>query len=399
MKVLIITSRYPLPARRGNQVRTVEWLHAMEGWHRGLVCPRSSSPEMPADPVVLADSVTTFPHSVASSARGAVAALVNGAPLQEGIYNTRAARRAVVEALDIARPDVAVVQMVRCGWAMDVVHSKSPETAVIFDAIDSMGLHFDRAKRAVHPLSRWLYGIEARRCRRRERALGSAAEISTAVSMRDLMALEIRGERGRVVPVSGTDMSRERGRPGRPIVVLTGNLGYRPTVAGALWFAREVWPELSSRVDGVRWVLAGARPSGAIRRLADLRGVEVHADVPDMAPILATATVAIAPMESGSGVPMKVLEAWSASLPVVAHPWAAWGLAGEGAGTAAVAATPEQWIKHLVQILTDREHAGEMGGRGRSVWERSYGADRIANRIREAVRAAVSARRPRHETR
>ena len=77
--------------------------------------------------------------------------------------------------------------------------------------------------------------------------LGAEAELTTAVSMRDLMALEVEDARGRVVPVSGRDMGDRRRKPDRPTIVLTGNLGYRPTVAGARWFAQKVWPGLVGR--------------------------------------------------------------------------------------------------------------------------------------------------------
>jgi glycosyltransferase involved in cell wall biosynthesis len=239
---------------------------------------------------------------------------------------------------------------------------------------------------------RWLYRFEARRCRRREQWLAAHTELSTAVSMRDLMALEAGDSRGRVVPVSGRDMGGVSRTRGRPTVILTGNLGYRPTVVGARWFADAVWPHIVDRVEGARWVLAGARPGAAIRRLAELEGVEIHEDVPDLAPHLAEATVAIAPMNSGSGVPMKVLEAWSARVPVVVHPWAVWGLAGEGGHAVSVAATPEQWIKALIDLLTNHDKAREMGRRGREAWEETYSPDRIAEEIRAAVEGAKARR-------
>jgi glycosyltransferase involved in cell wall biosynthesis len=393
MKVLIVTSRFPVPSWRGNQIRTVEWLRAMEGWERAVVCPLpaesdSAESNSAAELGSLAEKVYRFPLRSIGRALGAASALVRGRPIQEGLYDTPAGRRAMATACRDLEPDVVVVQMIRCGWALDAARSQLPGAAVLFDAIDAMGLHFDRASRSANPALRWLYRTEAARCRRRERILGGSSDAVTVVSNRDLVGVGADTDGGHVVPVSGRDMGAERRPPDRPTVLLSGNLGYRPTVRGAQRFAREVWPELAARVDGVRWVIAGARPSSAVRRLERLPGVEVHGDVPDLSPYLASASVAIAPMDSGSGVPMKVLEAWSARLPVVAHPWAAWGLAGEGAEAVAIAANPDQWTQALVEILTNEDRAQEMGERGRTAWEKTYSFEKVAERIRSAVTAA-----------
>ena len=174
-----------------------------------------------------------------------------------------------------------------------------------------------------------------------------------------------------------------------PGVLLSGNLGYRPTVKGAQWFASEVWPGLLQRVPEARWVLAGARPDPAMRRLARLQGVEIHADVPDLGDYLRSARVAIAPMSSGSGVPMKVLEAMAAGVPTVVHPWAADGLAEGAAETVAVASRAEDWVDTIAGLLEDAGTARDLGERGRELWRRHYHPDVVASQIRDVVAEAA----------
>jgi glycosyltransferase involved in cell wall biosynthesis len=162
-------------------------------------------------------------------------------------------------------------------------------------------------------------------------------------------------------------------------------------VAAASWFATEVWPGVSARTPGVRWMLAGARPARAVRALARLEGVEVHGDVPDLGAFLASATVAIAPMSTGSGVPMKVLEAWAAGVPVVAHPWAAHGLASDPEGGVAVAAGREEWIEAVSELLADPGQRQRLAERGRAVWQQRYHPERVRDDVRRAVEHTVAA--------
>jgi glycosyltransferase involved in cell wall biosynthesis len=278
--------------------------------------------------------------------------------------------------------------MVRCGWAADAVRQTDPGLPMIFDAIDCMALHYRRAAESVGGLLRPVVRWEADRCRRRESDLVAGAALTTAVSGRDLDALDA-GARGMVVAVTGgVEPTSAASLGGEPIVLLSGNLGYRPTVRSALWFADRVWPRLRDRAPSARLVFAGARPAAVIRRLGSAPGIEVHADVDDLGSYLRRARVAIAPMASGSGVPIKILEAMAAGVPVVADPWAAGGL--EDPSAVLVADGEAAWVEHLGRLLEDPAAARLQAARGTEVWRAHYAPDRIASQIREAAAVAVS---------
>lgn len=388
MRVLLITSRFPLPPRRGNQVRTVEWLQAIGHQRCGVVTPAAENPATQAELASSGARVFSFPLRAAARARGVLRAAVRGVPLQEGLFDTAAARAALRRAMAGEAWDLAVVQMMRCGWAAEELAVHAPHLPLLFDAIDAMGLHYRRSLNAWPLPLRPLLRLEAARCSRREAWLAQRARLTTAVSRRDLEALAAVGERGRVVPVAGRKPTAHEPHRGSPTVLLSGNLGYRPTRQGALWFAHRVWPQVRRQVPGARWVLAGARPPRAVRRLAGLEGVEIHADPADLAPHLAAARVAIAPMTSGSGVPMKVLEAWAARVPVIASPWAAAGLEGEGAGVR-IAGSAAEWIKETARLLTDVESVGSLVEEGHEVWRRCYRPERVQEIVVEVIRDAA----------
>lgn len=385
MSILLVTTRYPAPPRRGQQVRTMEWVAALEGRQLTVVSPH---PGAGADP--LPSGVRHVGHDMtpAATVRSLVAGASSGRPLQEALYASKPAREAVRSACRDWAPEIVVVQMVRCGWAVDLVRRMCPEARVVFDAVDSMALHFSRRAASSSWPRNWVEWFEATRCGRRETALAGAADAAVAVSSRDLERLRA-GDRGHVIPVAGRPSGCERSPHRHPTVLLSGNLGYRPTVAAATAFAERVWPELRQRVPSARWVLAGARPARAIENLARRPGIEVHGDVPDLAPFLAEAWVAVAPMATGSGVPMKVLEAWAAGVPVVAHPYAAEGLFDGGHGAVRTAATPAEWIDAVASLIDDDEQRRSLASKGRGQWRRHYSPEVVAGAIRDLVAGLI----------
>lgn len=386
MRLLLVTSRHPLPPWRGNQVRTVQWAEALAEHELTVLCPAGDT---------VGEIGSARLETVAGRAGalgGILCALGRGTPLQEGLYDRAALRRRARGLLTQGAPfDLVVVQLVRCAWAAEVVATASRATPLLFDAVDSMGLHFDRAAEASSGLRRLVLATEAARCRRREAWLADRSRVVTAVSRRDLDAIGGGGRR-MVVPVAGRAPAAGAAPSGpRPqVVVVTGNLGYRPTVDGVSRFVREVWPRVRQAAPEARLVLAGARPARRLRALAGRHGVEVHGDVPSLDPYLAGARLAIAPMAEGSGVPMKVLEAWAAGVPVVVHRWAAAGL-GEHASACAAPPddSPEAWARTVVALLTEPSRAADLAARGRAAWQAGFAPDRVAEAIRAAVAAAV----------
>ncbi len=386
MRILLLTTRYPWPAWRGNQVRTVQWVEALEDEDLMVLSPGPVTAPHPDT-----TRIAVWTSSVPAACTGLVRSFLSGRPLQEGLYSTSAAARAVRDAFDRFQPHLVIVQMVRLAWAAELVHSLPNRPAVLFDAVDAMGLHFRRAARLARAVLSPVWSFEAARAERREGRLAETSDLTVAISPRDLEALHPAHGAGRVVPNFAVIDPKDIACPcSEPSVLLSGNLGYRPTVEGALWFARTVWPELVARLPYARWILAGARPSRAVRRLGSLPGVEVHPDPPSLLPFFRRASAAIAPMASGSGVPNKILEAWAHALPVIAHPWSAAGLLARPGSDLLVTEDPETWTNELENLLRNPGAAIRLGLAGREALLNAYTREHVIPAIREACAEAVA---------
>jgi sugar transferase (PEP-CTERM/EpsH1 system associated) len=100
-------------------------------------------------------------------------------------------------------------------------------------------------------------------------------------------------------------------------IVMTGRMDYRPNYEGALWFAREVFPQVLKFIPNARVHFVGAGPPAELRQAAG-PGIVVTGAVPDVRPYIQFAQAIVAPLHIARGVQNKVLEAMAMAKPVVA---------------------------------------------------------------------------------
>jgi sugar transferase (PEP-CTERM/EpsH1 system associated) len=226
----------------------------------------------------------------------------------------------------------------------------------------------------------WLFHVEARRLRRLEQELCSWAAAGTVVSPAEaeLFRSFHPWDELHVLP-NGVDFNFFRppsSPPAEAGCIFVGALDYYPNVDAACWFCREIWPEIYCRFPDTRLQLVGRRPVAAVRKLAELNGVEVVGPVPDVRPYLAKAAVAIAPLRLARGVQNKVLEALAMAKATVASPQALAGFHKPADLPALCATSSAEWINLVVRVLGDADLRHNLGESGRRYVESHHDWDR-----------------------
>jgi glycosyltransferase involved in cell wall biosynthesis len=394
-RILIAASRHPWPPHRGDQVRALQVAELLAADHDvTLLVPEAEGDGGSAGaPAGLPFRVVTCPRPPRVGAgAGLVRAAIGRLPLQTGLFRNPALGRELRRLAPGS--ELVILQLVRLAPHLPDLAG----TAVLVDLVDSLALSTGRRARLDRRLLRPGWRLESRWLARWERRLVSEADGAMVVSRRDRDAIardlppEVAGRLHVVplsVPVPGDPAPQ---RPaGRPTLVVTGNLGYFPTREGVAWFLREVWPELRRRRPDLELVAAGARPGRRLRRALRSAGARLEEGPPDLKPVLARATAALAPMRGGAGQPMKIVEAWAAGVPVVATPWAAAGTTGRPGEDLLVADDAEGWCRALLGLVDDPALAARVAASARRRLEADYSADGVRRRLDGAVAAALRA--------
>lgn len=279
-------------------------------------------------------------------------------PLQCALFSSAEFKAAVDEVIRETAPDVIHSTTIRVlpnldGWS----------EPLILDLVDSMALNFRRRAEQAPWWSRFLWKFEQARVARCERVVANQSVTSFVVSSVDKDEMGCAGVN--VLPLGIDGDCYCKGLPAtEPIVVLTGNMSYQPNIEAAIWFATKCWPSISAAIPGALFVIAGNRPAPAVRNLGNNPTIRVTGRVPIMADVLRSAQVAVAPMQSGSGMQFKVLEAMACGIPVVTSKLGLGDIQATPNSDLIIANTPSEFIESTLQLLASSDLRIKVGNSG-----------------------------------
>lgn len=254
-----------------------------------------------------------------------------------------------------------------------------PKALLVLDAHNVEAEIVERLAESAPVWQRKALRWQARRIRHLERELSRSLDLVLTCSHKDEAAFRAMGARRvRVVPNAVPPLSPALVAQRRD-VVFVGSLDWRPNADAAAVLAKEIWPRCRALLPGARLVIVGRNPPLRVQALAS-RDVRIEATVPSVRPYLDSAFATAIPLRAGSGTRIKILEAWSAGVPIVASRVAAEGLPYSDGVDLLLAERPGEFARSLVRLWRDRRLASELADRGaRTV------ASFTASRVGEAV--------------
>jgi sugar transferase (PEP-CTERM/EpsH1 system associated) len=392
MRIFFICRRVPFPPDRGDKIAAFNQIRHLAARHEVHVFCLGDGVQDLANISGLqayAKSVTAAPVDELTIKFRALVALFSGRPLTVAALNETKLHAAVQIKFAELTPDLIIVYS--CNMAQFVDHFPGLPRIMHFGDLDSLKWR-QYAERSSMPLS-WIYAIEHGRLLAYERRVAqifSHALVHTEIEKHDFERL-IPG-----VPVTvvgnGVDLEhfRSAGERKQPAsMVFTGVMDYRPNVDAVVWFCDEILPIVQTEIRGATLTICGSRPSPAVRRLANQRGVTVTGWVPDARPYLDRAELFVAPLRMARGVQNKLLEALAMGLPCVASK-AAWSgtVVAEGEGILA-ADDPREFALHIIDLLRDGDRRSEMARRARVAAEANYHWGAQLRRLDQVIAAAA----------
>lgn len=185
---------------------------------------------------------------------------------------------------------------------------------------------------------------------------------------------------------------RQHGR--EPFTLLfIGSFRHDPNRVAVDWFVNSVLPLILKRQPRARLVVAGSDPPPPHVYGGYSGAVEMLGYVDDIREPMARYALFVCPILSGSGVRVKLLEAFAAGIPVVSTRVGAEGLAGKDGEFCALADDPAEFAEQVLKLLENPESGAAMVARARAEVEANWDMATLTARLALEYRRLISEKR------
>ena len=389
--MLFLSPRFPYPVHKGDQLTVYRRLLAVHEKHE--VTLLSFSDSMNPDGMEHIQSlcrggVYLVQHgSYAPFFYGALKGIVSSLPLQVLLFQSKQFTQCLTELLRREHFDVVHFFMLRMVPYRKYVRN----IPCVIDLVDSMSLNIERRIPFEHGIKKWVFQEELRRLVRYERFIGPMFSHMMLTSEKDEAYFD--ADNITLIPstVSVDEFypRMEMHDPHR--MIFSGNLSYAPNIHAVLWFLQNVYPVLLKKQAVFEFVIVGKNPAPQIlKAIEGKQQVRVTGYVDSMNDALNQGGVAVAPMQSGSGMQGKILEAMACGLPVVVTSLGKGAIAATETEGLFVEDTAEGFAKRLILLMCDRDRLKLLGKQARGYIEQHHDTAKTNMVLEQIYQQAIS---------
>jgi glycosyltransferase involved in cell wall biosynthesis len=155
------------------------------------------------------------------------------------------------------------------------------------------------------------------------------------------------------------------------------------------YFCREILPKIRQAEPEATLSIIGRAPTPAVRRLADMPGVEVTGRVDDVRPHIARGAVYVVPLRIGGGTRLKIFEAMSMAKAVVSTTVGAEGLPVTSGRDVEIADEPARFAHAVVHLIRDTEARRGIEAAARRLVVERYDWSAVAQDFEDALLKAA----------
>ncbi|MBG99706.1 MAG: glycosyl transferase [Solibacterales bacterium] len=172
-------------------------------------------------------------------------------------------------------------------------------------------------------------------------------------------------------------------------LLFVGSFQHTPNLHAISYFIEQILPIIRTRRHSVRLLVAGAQAPPDLVNTIDVPGVQFLGRVDDIRELYATCSIFVCPILNGSGIRVKLLEAFAVGIPAVSTALGAEGLSTQSGEIIELAETPDKFADATISLLENPIRARSMARRARREVEERWSAEQRTNKLEHHYREVL----------
>jgi glycosyltransferase involved in cell wall biosynthesis len=163
-----------------------------------------------------------------------------------------------------------------------------------------------------------------------------------------------------------------------------GSMNWSPNLEAVNWLVSSIFPAIRKELPNAKLYLAGSfMPEEFVTD--NLKGIEVIGFVDDVSDFMTKKGIMLAPLKSGSGVRIKILEGMSFGVPIITTEIGAEGINGQNGTDLFISKNEEDFIKSSINLSNSKEKRASLGLNAKKYIENNYQLEPITKKIIEFI--------------
>jgi sugar transferase (PEP-CTERM/EpsH1 system associated) len=371
-KILVVLSRVPYPLDKGDKLRAFHQIKSLSEQHDVFLFALNDTKIHPKSIEVLnqyCKEICIASISKIEIAFNLMLGIFGNKPFQVYYFHHQSAQRKFDAFYQKVNPDAIYCQLIRTAeYAKHI--NKVPKTIDYQDAF-AKGME-RRIKNATFFLKPF-FRSEHERLRKYEHIIFHYFERHIIISEQDKnYIIHEENNKIEVIP-NGVDLDYFSPQIINKDfdLVFTGNMSYPPNINCAQFLVNEVMPLVWKKRHKSNILISGTSPTNEVLSLASNR-VKISGWVEDMRESYARSRIFIAPMQIGTGLQNKLLEAMAMQLPCITSPLANAPLGAKNKQEILVGENANEVAALILDLLENENKIAELAQQGRLFVELNY---------------------------
>ncbi|MFV0599021.1 MAG: glycosyltransferase [Bacteroidales bacterium] len=371
MKILVVLSRIPYPLDKGDKLRAFYQIKELaKNNDVYLFCLNNSTINPKAETILLSfvKKICIGQFNKFDSILGMTKSLFDGTPFQTGYFSHKKNIKMLNSFCEKVNPDVVYYQFVRTAKYSNINYPK------VLDFQDALSTNMKRRASKSSFLLKCLFNIEAKRLQKYEAKMFNIFNKLTIIVQTDKKEIKHPSQDEITVISNGVDDSYFNYKSNKNKefdIIFSGGMSYAPNSVAAIFLATEIMPLVWEKLPNTKLVIAGANPTSSVQSL-NSENIKVTGWVEDMKEYYAKSKIFVAPMQIGTGLQNKLLEAMAMNLPCISSPLANEALGATHNENILIASSPKKYADSIINLLQNTSLADQIAQKGNNFVRENY---------------------------